>query len=174
MRETNEKKDDNRNQIRVLGMATDHYRAIMASMEEPKPVNRKITYRLYPTHQQEAALLEMKRRHQQLYNAALEERIKAYRMCGVSVGYCQQCAELTELRALMAEYAELNAQSMQVTLKRLDLAFAAFFQRVKEVAPSPGFPRFVRHSKLSVVEAKPQSGERRTRSPSGFHPAVPT
>ncbi len=35
----------------------------------------------------------------------------------------------------------VNAQSLQVTLKRLDLAFAAFYRRVK-VGETPGFPRF--------------------------------
>ena len=143
-------------------------------MKEVKPVNRKITYRLYPTPKQEALLLEFKRLHQTLYNAALEERIKAYRMCHVSINYADQCRSVTEIRTLLPEYAALNAQSLQVTLKRLDLAMAGFFRRCQEGAASPGFPRFVRHSKLSVVEAKPQSGERRTRSPSGFHPAVPT
>jgi transposase len=35
----------------------------------------------------------------------------------------------------------VNAQALQVTLKRLDLACAAFFRRVKAGA-TPGFPRF--------------------------------
>jgi transposase len=53
-------------------------------------------------------------------------------------------------------------------LERLDEAFDAFFRRLQH-GEKPGFPRFVRHSKLSDM-----SGERRTRSPSGFHPTVPT
>jgi putative transposase len=35
----------------------------------------------------------------------------------------------------------LNAQSAQVTLKRVDLALNAFFRRVRE-GETPGFPRF--------------------------------
>ena len=79
--------------------------------------------------------------HQRLYNAALEERRTAYRRCGVSVGYAQQCKELTQLRAEDETFAALNAQSSQMTLKRLDLSFAAFFRRVKQ-GQTPGFPRF--------------------------------
>ncbi|MBS7349580.1 MAG: helix-turn-helix domain-containing protein, partial [Comamonas sp.] len=35
---------------------------------------RKTTYRLYPTPKQALALAQLLRLHQQLYNAALEER----------------------------------------------------------------------------------------------------
>jgi hypothetical protein len=48
--------------------------------------------------------------------------------------------DLTELRAGDKSYAGLNAQSSQVTLKRLDLAFAAFFRRVK-AGQTPGSSR---------------------------------
>ncbi|MBX7220069.1 MAG: transposase [Blastocatellia bacterium] len=111
-------------------------------MEEVKPVNRKITYRLYPTPKQEALMIECNRLHQALYNAALEERIKAWRMCGVSVGFADQCRSVTEIRAAQPEYEALNAQSLQVTLKRLNEAFGHFFRRVKAGEKSPGFPRF--------------------------------
>jgi putative transposase len=104
------------------------------------PVNRKVTYRLYPTPRQEQDLLAMKQLHQQLYNAALEQRIFAYRQLGRSVSFQDQCKELRGLREY-AEYSCLNAQSCQVTLKRLDLAFAGFFRRVAR-GETPGFPRF--------------------------------
>ena len=102
---------------------------------------RKITYRLYPSPMQQAKLADMLGLHQRLYNAALEERITAYQRCGVSVGYLQQAKELTQLRAEDETYRALNAQSSQVTLKRLDLAFQHFFRRMK-AGQTPGFPRF--------------------------------
>lgn len=105
------------------------------------PVNRKVTYRLYPSARQEAALLDLKGAHQRLYNAALEQRIGAYRLTGKGVSFAGQCRDLTELRADDPVYAAINAQSGQVTLKRLDLAFAAFFRRVS-AGETPGFPRF--------------------------------
>ena len=103
--------------------------------------NRKITYRLYPSKTQQTKLQDLLGLHQRLYNAALEERIMAYDRCGVSVGYVQQCKELTQLRAEDPTYGLLNAQSSQVTLKRLDVAFQHFFRRVK-AGQTPGFPRF--------------------------------
>jgi putative transposase len=45
-------------------------------------------------------------------------------------------------------YAGINAQSSQVTLKRLDLAFASFFRRVKAGEP-PGFPRYKSFARFS-------------------------
>ncbi len=53
-----------------------------------------------------------------------------------------QCRELTTLRKECPEYGELNAQSCQVTLKRVDLAFQHFFRRVRQGASQVGFPRF--------------------------------
>ena len=43
--------------------------------------------------------------------------------------FAAQCKSLTEIRAAHPEYLAINAQSAQVTLKRLALAFDAFFRR---------------------------------------------
>lgn len=106
------------------------------------PTLRKVTYRLYPTPKQQEALLQLLRSHQLLYNAALEERIDCYRKTGKSLSYAQQCASLTTLRRECPEWADAaNCSSQQMTLRRLDKAFAAFFRRVK-TGQAPGFPRF--------------------------------
>ncbi len=105
-------------------------------------VKRKVTFRLYPSRRQQNQMMETLRLHQKLYNAALEQRIDAYKRCGVSLSFSDQCTELTKLREEFPEYAALNAQSEQVTLKRLDLAFGHFFRRVKEGKDKAGFPRF--------------------------------
>src|ERR1035441_8035436 len=82
-------------------------------------VVRKAVYRMYPSPSQETALLNMLGMHQRLYNAALEQRIAAWQRTRTSVGFANQCADLTELRSADESYAGLNAQSSQVTLKRL-------------------------------------------------------
>lgn len=106
------------------------------------PVKRKVTYRLYPTGTQARALLALLGAHQRLYNAALEHRRYAWKRARVSVSFADQCREVTELRAADPEYAELNAQSLQVTLKRVALAFQAFFRRAEARGGKAGFPRF--------------------------------
>lgn len=103
--------------------------------------NRRVTYRLYPNQQQHEHMLNIRRLHQQYYNAALEQRITAYRKHGVSLNFNDQCAENKEVREL-EEYASLNSQSCQVTLKRLDTAFQNFYRRKKEGSKKAGFPRF--------------------------------
>ena len=107
-----------------------------------KAPRRKITYRLYPSKKQLALLEEVYRLHRQLYNAVLQQRIEAYQRRGISLTYSDQCLELTLLRKELQEYEALNAQSCQVTLKRVDLAFQSFFRRIREGASRPGFPRF--------------------------------
>ncbi|MHB8480715.1 MAG: RNA-guided endonuclease InsQ/TnpB family protein, partial [Vulcanimicrobiaceae bacterium] len=106
-----------------------------------EPVSRKVVYRLYPSRSQETALLDMLGLHQRLYNAALEQRIAAWRLQRKSLSAYDQSRDLTGLRASDERYAGLNAQSAQVTLQRLHLAFGAFFRRCKK-GETPGFPRF--------------------------------
>jgi putative transposase len=102
---------------------------------------RKITYRMYPSAAQIERLLELLGLHQRLYNTALEERIRVYAETGKSLGFSAQCKEVTAWRKLCDSLDAVNAQSLQVTLKRLDLAYKAFFRRVK-AGETAGFPRF--------------------------------
>lgn len=102
---------------------------------------RKVQYRLYPNATQSAALDEHCRLHRMLYNAALEERISAYRKAGVSIGLHEQSASLTAIRNDDPAYAALPRKALLHTLERLDLAFRAFFRRVR-AGETPGFPRF--------------------------------
>ncbi len=102
---------------------------------------RKVTYRLYPTAAQAAALEHQRWVHCLLWNEALAERRRAWGERQESLGFSAQCKRLTEWRAQSKLLRGINAQSEQVTLKRLDLAFQHFFRRVKK-GETPGFPRF--------------------------------
>lgn len=118
-----------------------HDARIITNMSKARNL-RKTTYRLYPTPKQSAALVDMLRSHQQLYNAALQERISAWSKARKSISYEDQCASLTLLRKEMPEWAAAaNCSSQQMTLRRLDKAFSAFFRRLRE-GQAPGFPRF--------------------------------
>ncbi|EPX84745.1 RNA-guided endonuclease InsQ/TnpB family protein [Salipiger mucosus] len=104
---------------------------------------RRVTYKVYPNKQQEELLENTRRMHCDLYNAALEERITAYRRRGISVKKADQEKSLTQIRQQdPLGYGAINAQALQGTLKRLDEAFQHFFRRVKEGREAPGFPRF--------------------------------
>jgi putative transposase len=101
-------------------------------------------YKLKPTPVQEWVMAETLWRCRMLYNTALEERITAYRRCGVMLSAYQQNAELPDLKAAFPEYAAINAHVLQDVILRLDKTYQAFFRRVK-AGQTPGFPRFQGH-----------------------------
>ncbi len=102
---------------------------------------RVYRYRLSPSRAQDADLRETLYRLRELYNAALEERIRAYRQLGKTLSAYSQMAELREVREVRPEYAAIHTHLLQDVLTRLDRAFKAFFRRLK-AGGKPGFPRF--------------------------------
>src|SRR5687767_1681869 len=98
-------------------------------------------FRLLPTKAQHRALEQILESQRQLYNAALEERIGAYRKANLTISYIDQTKGLTEWRASDPEASALPVSLQRATLKRLDEAYRGFFRRVKKGA-KPGFPRF--------------------------------
>jgi putative transposase len=102
---------------------------------------RKVTFRLYPTPAQAKRLACWIRLHCELYNAALEERIDAHQKTGRSIGYYEQQNALPAIKVDRPEFTGLGSHALQQTLRRLDLAFQAFFRRLK-AGEKPGFPRF--------------------------------
>jgi len=98
-------------------------------------------FRLYPTKRQQAMLTRWLALCCEVYNAALQERRDAYRIAGKSFSYSLQSAELPGCKDVRPELAEVHSQVLQDAVKRMDLAFDAFFRRC-ETGEHPGFPRF--------------------------------
>lgn len=100
-------------------------------------------YRLNPEKRQHLALERILEQQRQLYNAALEERIEAYRRCGRTISEVDQSRSLTIIRADDPAFAGVQRRIQRATLKRLDRAYKAFFRRAKAGAgASSGFPKF--------------------------------
>jgi putative transposase len=113
-------------------------------------------YRIYPTKKQAGRLNEQLALCAELYNAALQERRDAYKMCGKSITFKQQSVQLPDIKETRPEYEAIYSQVLQEVLHRVDKAFQAFFRRVKAGQP-PGYPRFksrLRYDSLTY----PQSG----------------
>ncbi|HYN19068.1 MAG TPA: transposase, partial [Actinomycetes bacterium] len=111
--------------------------------------------RAYPTRPQASRAERLLTDHCDLYNAALQERREAWRMNNVRVSYGDQSAQLKEIRA-----ADPNGQgrhsftAQQQTLRRLNAAFGAFFQRVRHVeghGRRVGYPRFKPRQRFDQV-----------------------
>jgi putative transposase len=109
---------------------------------------RKVTLKLYPRACAAERLTKWVRLHCELYNAALQERIEAYRKAGKSISLYDQQSALPEIKAVRPEFVELGSHALQQTLRRLDLAFQAFFRRVR-AGKTPGFPRFKSSKRFS-------------------------
>src|SRR2546429_3186946 len=113
-------------------------------------------YRLYPNKQQTEKLQWTLDRARELYNAALQERRDAYRMCRVSISYNQQAAQLPEVKDIRPEYNDIHSQVLQDVLRRVKKAFDSFFRRVK-AGQTPGYPRFQGYGRYDSFTF-PQSG----------------
>jgi len=98
-------------------------------------------YRLLPSKRQHRALESILESQRQLYNAALEERIGAYRR-GVARSYIDQSKALTEWRQSDPEATAFPVKLQRATLKRLDEAYKGFFRRARQKRGKAGFPRF--------------------------------
>jgi putative transposase len=127
---------------------------------------RAYKFRAYPTRGQEQGATAMLDAHRELYNAALEERREAWRRAGMAVGYGEQSAQLKEIRrADRAGQGRWSFTSQQQTLRRLDRAFQAFFDRV-QTGRRAGYPRFKSAAKWDSVDFVDGDGAR-WRAPEG-------
>ncbi|MGP3937133.1 RNA-guided endonuclease InsQ/TnpB family protein [Nonomuraea sp. KM88] len=134
-------------------------------------MRRSFRFLLRPTARQAAALAACLEDHRQLYNAALEHRRTAYARAGVSVRYGDQSAELKHIRADdSGGQGRWSFSSQQATLRRLDKAFRAFFDRVR-AGRAPGFPRFKGRGRFDTVEW-PKDGDGCRWDSQPEHPTV--
>ncbi len=108
--------------------------------KDAKP-RKTYQFRIYPTHKQVNRLEGWLGLCCEVYNAALDERKSAYRMASVVLSYEAQCAELLGCKEVRPDLCEVPSQVLQDVLKRVDLAFEAFYRRVAE-GQTPGYPRF--------------------------------
>ena len=109
------------------------------------------TVRLYPTTRQEERLRFMLDVTRQLYNALLDERRYAWTARRIVVTTSQQYKEITELRAEDQRIRAVYRECQDAVLHRLDLAFAAFFRRIRS-GETPGYPRFKPASRWKQLE----------------------
>ena len=98
-------------------------------------------YRLYPNKQQQRLLDQQLEECRWLYNSLLAERRDAWEQRQASLRYFDQATSLPALKAERASLAGVHSQVLQHVAVRIDLAFQAFFRRVKS-GETPGYPRF--------------------------------
>lgn len=113
-------------------------------------------YRLYPTKHQTSVLnrnLEVCRR---VYNDTLAYRKRAYETENKSVSLYATNGLLTQWKRENPTLKMVHSQVLQNVQVRVDLAYQAFFRRVKN-GEDPGYPRFKGYGRYDSI-TYPQSG----------------
>jgi putative transposase len=103
-------------------------------------MHRTWKYRLYPTAPQARELGRQLDLARDIYNAALEQRIWAWRTHRVSLTYREQSKQLTEARHELPWLIGMHSLAQHGVLRRLDRAFQAFYRRVR-AGQAAGFPK---------------------------------
>ena len=97
---------------------------------------RRYTFRLYPNKTQERELFKARRLHAYLYNACIAHRRFEWKKNQRTVDYFQQQNCLPAFKKEWVEFAYLHSQTLQSTVKRVDLAYNSFLQGLR------GLPKF--------------------------------
>lgn len=107
-------------------------------------------YRLYPTKAQVSALQASLDACRWIYNKTLETRKNAYEQEGKSLSLYATNALLPQWKAEKPDLANAFSQCLQNAQVRVDLAFKAFFRRVK-AGEKPGYPRFKGYDRYDSI-----------------------
>ena len=107
-------------------------------------MRKTFKYRLYPNQQQQRLLNAQLEECRWLYNELLAARRDAWEQRQESLRLYDQQATLPALKVGRPALAAVQSQVLQNVAVRIDLAFQAFFRRVRagEGAKKSGYPRF--------------------------------
>lgn len=98
-------------------------------------------YRLFPTSAQRTSLKETLELCRLVYNDTLAIRKETYKQTGKGLSLYDTNKLLTSWKTDRPVLARVHSQVLQNVQVRVDLAFQAFFRRVK-AGETPGYPRF--------------------------------
>jgi putative transposase len=105
-------------------------------------MRKAFKYRIYLTHGQRRILEQQLELSRWAYNETLAERKRAYEERGESLRLYDTQALLPVWKLTKPDLKLVHSQVLQNISVRVDLAFQAFFRRVKAGDPEPGYPRF--------------------------------
>ena len=106
---------------------------------------KSLKYRLHPTKKQEKILTAHIEECRLLYNQLVCARVQAWEQKHQSLSCYDQTKTIPLLNKQRPEFTQVYSQVLQQVAVRVDLAFKAFFRRVKPRAKTgekAGFPRY--------------------------------
>jgi putative transposase len=104
-------------------------------------VRKTFLYRIYPTRKQATQMSGMLEECRWLYNYLLAQRKDAFEQGQETLSLYDQHAILPALKKERPSLGSVHSQVLQNVAVRIDLAYKAFFRRVK-AGEKPGYPRF--------------------------------
>ena len=104
-------------------------------------MRKTFQYRLYPSHKQAKKLEKTLDGCRWLYNHFLEQRKTSWESGKKSLSRYEQTKTLPGLKKEHEFLNDVFSQCLQDVSTRIDLAFRAFFRRIKS-GDKPGYPRF--------------------------------
>jgi putative transposase len=104
-------------------------------------MRKTLKYRLFPTKRQSRLLDETLDICRQVYNQTLAHRKAAWETRQETLSLYATHAMLTRWKQERPALSQVHSQVLQNVQERVDLAYKAFFRRVK-AGETPGFPRF--------------------------------
>jgi putative transposase len=119
-------------------------------------MRKTFKYRIYPTKKQTTLLNRMLEECRWVYNETLAYRKNAWETEQKSISLFDTQKLLTQWKKERASLSTVHSQVLQEAQTRVDLAFKAFFRRVKK-GETPGYPRFRGRGRYDSL-AYPQSG----------------
>jgi putative transposase len=112
---------------------------------------KTFTYRLFPNKHQQRLLMHQLEECRWLYNHLLAERRAAWEQRQETLRYSDQAVSLPALKAERPSLSGVQSQVLQNVAVRIDLAFQAFFRRVRQGEQKPGYPRFRGHGRYDSI-----------------------
>ncbi|MDE2832237.1 MAG: transposase, partial [Gemmatimonadota bacterium] len=106
---------------------------------------KSLKYRLRPTKKQEKILLAHIEECRLLYNQLVCARVQAWQQKHQSFSCYDQIKTMPLMKKQRPEFTQVYSQVLQQVAVRVDLAFKAFFRRVKvraKTGEKAGFPRY--------------------------------
>jgi putative transposase len=103
-------------------------------------IHKAYVFRLYPTPAQETAMESVLAVCREVYNCMVGWRKQDFEVKGQSPNYYEQKKALPVWKQTHSELRGVHSQTLQDVVKRVDLAFHAFFRRVKS-GETAGYPR---------------------------------
>ena len=122
------------------------------SKSESRTFHKTYQVRAYTSRDGYARCDEVLELTRELYNAARQQRVLAFRSPGRhSLTIYHQSKELTDVRAHDSRHAALSRRIQTGALRRLDKAYKAFFQRIQQNGKG-GFPRYKPRQRWRTID----------------------